>query len=177
VNFKRTYALLLSFSILFCQKEININSLVRINGTYSIKGENHPATGVAFDLKDGKKIMMGNLKNGKKDGVWVELHDFNRRLQETYKDGVLDGFVSIFYENGQKEWRHTYNNGILEGNYTRWHNNGKRAIDGFFENGIPVGVWAWRDENGNIIKKETFKKKKKGILNGLKEYTDKDITK
>ena len=94
---------------------------------------------------------MGIMKNGKKDGVWVEWHNYGRRLQETYKDGVLDGFVSIFYKNGQKEWRHTYNNGVLEGNYTRWHRNGKRAIDGFFEDGIPVGVWAWRDEEGNIF--------------------------
>ncbi len=120
---------------------------------------------------------MGIMKNGKKDGVWVEWHNYGRRLQETYKDGVLDGFVSIFYKNGQKEWRHTYNNGVLEGNYTRWHRNGKRAIDGFFEDGIPVGVWAWRDEKGNIIKKETFKRKEKGLLRDMKEYVDKEMIK
>jgi len=89
----------------------------------------------------------------------------------------LDGFVSIFFKNGQKEWRHTYNNGVLEGNYTRWHRNGKRAIDGFFEDGIPVGVWAWRDEKGNIIKRETFKRKEKGFLRDMKEYVDKEMIK
>ena len=51
------------------------------------------------------------------------------------------------------------------------------AIDGFFEDGIPVGVWAWRDEKGNIIKKETFKRKEKGFLRDMKEYIDKEMIK
>ena len=171
MTFKKTFSLFLSFSILFCQKEININSLVKKSDTFIIKGEELPANGVVFQLKNGKKKIMGNLKNGKKNGIWIEWHNYGRRLQETYKNGVLDGFVSIYYMNGQKEWRHTYNNGVLEGNYTRWHKNGKRAIDGFFENGIPVGIWAWRDKDGNILKKETFRRRKKGIMKGMKEYT------
>ena len=51
------------------------------------------------------------------------------------------------------------------------------TIDGFFEDGIPVGVWAWRDEKGNIIKKETFKRKEKGFLRDMKEYVDKEMIK
>ena len=115
--------------------------------------------------------------DGKKEGTWREPHPNNRILVENYNNGKLDGSVSLFYKNGQKEWRHTYNNGVLEGNYTRWHRNGKRAIDGFFEDGIPVGVWAWRDEKGNIIKKETFKRKEKGFLRDMKEYVDKEMIK
>ena len=172
MTFKKTFSLFLSFSVLFCQKEININSLVKKSDTFIIKGEELPANGIVFQLKNGKREIMGNLKNGKKNGIWIEWHNYGRRLQETYKNGVLDGFVSIYYMNGQKEWRHTYNNGVLEGNYTRWHKNGKRAIDGFFENGIPVGIWAWRDKDGNILKRETFKRKEKGIIKGMKEYTD-----
>ena len=115
--------------------------------------------------------------DGKKQGTWKEFHPNKRILVENYNNGKLDGSVSLFYKNGQKEWRHTYNNGVLEGNYTRWHRNGKRAIDGFFEDGIPVGVWAWRNEEGNIIKKETFKRKEKGFLRGMKEYVDKEMIK
>ena len=85
-----------------------------MNDTFIIKGEELPANGIVFQLKNGKKEIMGNLKNGKKNGIWIEWHNYGRRLQETYKNGVLDGFVSIYYMNGQKEWRHTYNNGVLE---------------------------------------------------------------
>ena len=172
-----SFTFLILVSLLTGQKEIDLNNLEKINNIFFIEGENIPADGSIYQYRNGKKEIMGIMKNGKKDGVWVEWHNYGRRLQETYKDGVLDGFVSIFYKNGQKEWRHTYNNGVLEGNYTRWHRNGKRAIDGFFEDGMPVGVWAWRDEKGNIIKKETFKRKEKGFLRDMKEYVDKEMIK
>ena len=173
----RIYIFILLLSSLSGQKEIDFNSLEKINDIFSIKGENTPVNARIYQYKNGKKEIMGIMKNGKKEGIWVEWHNYGRRLQETYKNGVLDGFVSIFYKNGQKEWRHTYNNGVLEGNYTRWHSNGKRAIDGFFENGIPVGIWAWRDKGGNIIKKETFKREEKSFIRGMKEYVHKEMIK
>jgi len=173
----RIYIFILLLSSLSGQKEIDINSLEQINDIFSIKGENIPVNARIYQYRNGKKEIMGIMKDGKKDGIWVEWHNYGRRLQETYKNGILDGFVSIFYKNGQKEWRHTYNNGVLEGNYTRWHSNGKRAIDGFFENGIPVGIWAWRDRDGNIIKKETFKREEKSFIRGMKEYVHKEIVK
>jgi len=172
---KNYFIVFLTLSNLSGQKEINIKSLVNIDKSYRLIGQIQPADGIVFDLKKGKKVKMGRLKNGKKIGVWVEWHPDDRRLQETYSNGLLDGSVSLFYKNGQKEWRHTYNNGILEGNYTRWHQNGQRAIDGFFENGVPVGIWAWRDKEGNIIKKEAFKKRTKGVLSGFTEYIDVEI--
>ena len=119
-------------------------------------------------------MIMGRVKSGKKHGLWTEIHHYDRRLQETYKNGLLDGFVSLFYANGQKEWRHTYNNGTLDGNYTKWYENGQIAMDGFFEDGLPVGIWLWRDINGKIIKKEIFKKKTKGFISNVKEYVDKE---
>ena len=162
-------------SILFGQGEFNINSLVNEDNIYKIKGQSDLVTGTVFTILENKKIRMGRLSNGKKNGIWTEWHPNERRLQETYKKGLLDGPVSFFYKNGQKEWRYTYNNGILEGNHTKWHKNGKRAVDGFFESGSPVGVWCWRNKDGKIIKKEIFKKRKKGILNGYNEYVDKEL--
>jgi len=172
---KYSFIVLITLSNLSGQREINIKSLVNIDKTYRIKGQQKPADGIVFDFKKEKKVKIGRLKNGKKVGVWIEWHPNERRLQETYKNGLLDGHVSLFYKNGQKEWRHTYNNGILEGNYTRWHQNGQRTTDGFFENGVPVGIWTWRDKEGNIIKKETFKKRAKGFLSGFTEYIDVEI--
>ena len=45
---------------------------------------------------------------------------------------------------------------------------------GFFESGEPVGIWCWRNKDGAIIKKETFKKGKKGVFKGYKEYIVKE---
>ena len=38
----------------------------------------------------------------------------------------------------------------------------------------PNAETAERNEKGNIIKKETFKRKDKGFLRGMKEYVDKE---
>ena len=153
-----------SFSFLFAQIEYNLESLDFINNTYTLKNQNDPINGIVFQLNDAKKMIMGKVVNGKRHGFWTELHPNNRRLEETYKNGLLDGFVSLFYPNGQKEWRHTYNNGILDGNYTEWHDNGQMSMDGFFENGIPVGIWLWKDKYGKIIKKKSIEIGLRGLF-------------
>ena len=45
---------------------------------------------------------MGVLKKGRKHGRWIEWHPDERRLEENYKNGILDGSVSLFFKNGQK---------------------------------------------------------------------------
>ena len=92
---------------------------------------------------------------------------------ENYKNGNLDGAVSLFYTNGQKEWRYNYSNGILNGSYSRWYSNGIKATNGYFENGEPVGLWAWWDKNGVITKKQDYPPKKIGVTRGHNQYTDK----
>ena len=47
-------------------------------------------------------------------------------------------------------------------------------MDGFFENGVPVGIWVWKDKNGDIMKKEIYKSREKGLLKGLNQYVDKN---
>ena len=154
---------------------ININSVAKKGGIYMLKENGNIADGKVYIISKGKKMDMGVLVLGVKQGVWIEWHPDGRRLQETYKNGLLDGSVSLFYKNGQKEWRYTYNNGVLDGNYTKWFKNGKRRVEGAFESGLPVGLWCWRTEDGTILKKEAFREKEKGILIGYKEYTIKEI--
>tara|TARA_B100000214_G_scaffold375486_1_gene362083 strand:+ start:874 stop:1437 length:564 start_codon:yes stop_codon:yes gene_type:complete len=167
------YSIPLLISIQYSQ-ELYMNSLITIDGIYIKNGDKVPANGTVYHFKKERKYRMGKLINGKKDGTWIEWHHKNRRLQETYKNGILDGSVSLFFQNGQKEWRHTYANGILDGNYTRWYENGHKAMDGFFENGVPVGIWVWKDKNGDIMKKEIYKSREKGLLKGLNQYVDKN---
>ena len=50
-----------------------------------------PAAGLVFSIVNNKKINMGRLIKGKKQGYWLEIHRDERRLEETYKDGQLDG--------------------------------------------------------------------------------------
>ena len=111
-----------------------------------------------YELNNYEKRFLGNLVDGKKHGTWKEFHPNKRVLVENYKNGNLDGAVSLFYTNGQKEWRYNYSNGILNGSYSRWYSNGIKATNGYFENGEPVGLWAWWDKNGVITKKTIIRK-------------------
>ena len=89
-----------------------------------------------FSLSEhNKKKFLGKLVNGKKHGTWKEVYSDMRTLVENYKNGNLEGSVSLFYKNGQKEWRYNYANGILNGTYTRWYKNGQKKREGTYKNG------------------------------------------
>ena len=167
--------LLLIISNIFPQEEFNIRSLINVNGTYNKMDSKQPAVGLVYKMVNNKKVNMGLLVNGKKHGHWIEMHPDHRRLEETYKHGLLDGAVSLYYKDGQREWRYTYNHGILDGPYTKWYKNGQRSVEGAFENGDAIGLWAWWDKQGKITKKEIFKKGTRGYLTGYKEYISKYI--
>ncbi len=152
------------------QNSYNINSLLKSDGIYKSKNETEPANGLVYNLIKNKKVKMGNLINGKKHGRWIEWHPDERRLDENYKHGLLDGNISFYYKSGQREWRYTFKNDVLDGIHTKWYINGKKMKEGFFENGKSVGIWVWWDQNGNIIRKEKFPHRKKGAYNEHKEY-------
>jgi len=99
-----------------------------------------------------------SLKNQSyKKNIETSVYPHNRKLSETFFNGSLDGFVTLFYNNGQPEWRHVYYKGNLHGISTKWNFSGKRIIEGHYENGDSVGIWRWWDENGNIKNKKKFK--------------------
>ncbi len=171
-HFKPCYLSLL-FTLLFGQKEYDIKSLRKIDGIFMVYGENKPAEGNVFKMIDNEKNNMGILKKGKKHGRWIEWHPDQQRLEENYINGFLDGSVSLFFKNGQRQWRYYYTMGILNGNYTRWYITGQKAIDGYFESGEEVGTWFWWNEEGQLMKTQDFKKKKNGMITGHNQYIDK----
>ena len=83
---------------------------------------------------------------------------------------MLDGYVSLFYKTGQREWRHTFNNGQFEGLWTYWYENGQKMKEGSFECGDSTGIWIWWDKNGRVKKEKKYKKRKNGIWTNHNEY-------
>jgi len=64
---------LLFLSLSFSQKEYNVNDLIKMdNGLATVKFSDEPITGKVYEYfgeKDNlKKVYMGNLLNGKKEG-------------------------------------------------------------------------------------------------------------
>ena len=118
--------LLLSFSVGFSQQEYNINDLIKMdNGLYTLKFSDEPITGKVYgnfgEVRPYKKVFMGNLLNGKKEGRWKSyFHSTGKKKYDlNFRDGKEDGLQTWWYENGQKAREETYKDGeLIESN--RW---------------------------------------------------------
>jgi antitoxin component YwqK of YwqJK toxin-antitoxin module len=63
--------------------------------------------------KTGPKHREGPYKDGKKDGLWTEWHQYGQKSEEaTWKDGKKHGLQTNWYHrNGQKMKETTYKDG------------------------------------------------------------------
>jgi len=162
--------LLLFIGLAWGQKDYNIKQIIEQGGIYMEKFSDEIVNGNVYQMSDDIIIPLGKMKNGKKDGLWTEWYPNKRKLEETYKHGMLDGFVSLFYKTGQREWRHTYNNGQFDGLWTYWYEDGHKMKEGSFECGDSIGIWIWWDENGNVKKEKKYKKRENAVWANYNEY-------
>jgi len=101
-------------------------------------------------------ILVNHLSSKDSSKNKVLFYPHNRKLLETYSNKVLDGPVSLFYKNGQPEWRNTYYKGILHGLSTKWNISGKKIMEGYYNNGDSSGVWFWWNNSGELIGEKSF---------------------
>ena len=95
--------------IIGCTKDpINYeNLLYEKDGVFYGKESNKPYSGKVFSLYgDGKKKTVGNLKNGKSNGLWI-----------------------WFHENGVKKYEGNWKNGKGHGLWKRYHKNGRYTLE------------------------------------------------
>ena len=81
-----------------CSKPINDDTLIDKGGLKYHPGTKELYTGKTTKNRYGIRTI---YKNGQK------------RTEETYKDGELNGLFTYWYENGQKKSERTYKNGKL----------------------------------------------------------------
>ena len=89
--------------------------------------------------ENGQKKEEETYKNGEIDGLhtlWYE--DGQKRSEGTYKDGNL-GLWTSWYDNGQKKEEKTYKDGEIDGLSTKWYENGHKEKEENFKNGIEHG--------------------------------------
>ena len=113
-------SLLLFLSVGVCQQEYNVNDLIEMdNGLWTEKFSDEPITGKVYGYfgEEGnlKKVYIGNVRNGKKEGRWKSYYHSSgkKRYDSNFKDGKRDGINTFWYENGQKKEEGTYKDGKL----------------------------------------------------------------
>ena len=179
---------LLFLSVGLSQQEYNGNDLVEMdNGLWTEKFSDEPITGKVYggfgEDDNLKKVYMGNLLNGKKEGRWKsyyhstgkkkydyyykngELDGLNtnwyengqKKVEGTYKDGEGYGLHTIWYENGQKEYEGTWKDGKRDGLHTSWYENGQKEMELTFKDGKKEGLWTNWYENGQKRSEWTYK--------------------
>jgi antitoxin component YwqK of YwqJK toxin-antitoxin module len=108
---------LLFLSIGLSQQEYNDNDLIEMdNGLWTEKFSDEPITGKVFgyfgEESNPKKVYIGNVRNGKKEGKWVSYYHSTgkKRFEYNFKNGKEDGLCIEWSENGQKssEWISNY---------------------------------------------------------------------
>ena len=155
--------LILSLLFLSCgdsQQEYIRNDLVEMdNGLWTEKFSDEPITGKVYDYfgeeSNPKKVHMGNIRDGKKEGKWVSyFHSTGKKKSEyNFKDGEMDGLHTQWYENGQKKWEGNYKDGKKDGLENHWFENGQKEFEVTMKDGKKNGIKSYEGtfKDGKVI--------------------------
>ena len=150
---------------------------------YYKKGSDTPYSGIIYLLyENGQPHFEGAIKDGKKDGLYVEWHKNGQKKSEvnykdgkddglavgwyeggqkqgevTYKDGKYDGLMRLWYKNGQKKSEVNYKDGKEDGLAVAWYENGKKQGEANFKNGKQDGLAVMWHKNGQKMNEGTYK--------------------
>ena len=147
---------LLILSVGFSQQEYNSNDITEMdNGLWTEKFSDKPITGKVYGyygtVKPLKKVYIGKLLNGKKEGRWKNYYHSTGKKSEdfNFKNGKEVGLFTEWYENGQKDREETYKTGKLDGLSTVWYENGQKEREGTYKDGKLISEKEW-NEDGSV---------------------------
>jgi len=105
------------------------------------------------------KIMEIEMKNGKRNGKFVERY-FDNKTKATafYKNDLLDGTEIHYYRTGDPSLKINYTKGLKNGPVTTWYSNGIVKESGYYVNDLFDGDWESYDERGLLIGEGKFVK-------------------
>jgi len=128
------------FTILFCLTSsvgwsLEYKDLVKRDGVYYKKFSDVPFTGKVTGQEQG------SIKNGKKDGSWIEYWDNGQlKLKGNWKNGMSEGSWVYYYDNGKLDSKGDFKNGHLEGSWVSYKRNGtvSKELTGTYKNGKKI---------------------------------------
>jgi antitoxin component YwqK of YwqJK toxin-antitoxin module len=92
------------------------------------------------------------------------------KMEMTLKNGLLNGYVKIYFESGKLNEVRAYKMGQKDGNWITYNENGVKTGEANYKNDKKDGIWLIYDENGTL-RSEMFyiKGEKTGIW---KQYNE-----
>lgn len=100
----------------------------------------------------GTAVARGQVDvSGRRQGTWMLLDPAGReRLESTWRDGLLDGPVIRYDENGQKRGAWRMEKGAQVGTASEWYASGALRSTREYVEGWDLGPWVVHDEAGNV---------------------------
>ncbi|MBW2962852.1 toxin-antitoxin system YwqK family antitoxin [Mesonia aestuariivivens] len=143
---------------------------------------------VEFFTPKGKLLTKGQFKDKKRIGEWIYFHKGTAiiMMKENYKNDLLNGLKSIYFENGKLAETQEYLKGIKQGenfiygangNLIQYYNyqqgsldgackiynpQGKLTAEGNYKKGLRDGIWKFH-ENEKLTHTEKFPKEKPSV--------------
>ncbi len=105
-----------------------------------LQASREPLTGWVKDLYgDGKLKALERYRNGLLDGSSTKWYQNGQRMcAGEYRAGQLHGVATTWHENGQKQGESHLVDGKLDGTLTRWDAQGRKVKQQQYRNGSPV---------------------------------------
>lgn len=92
-------------------------------------------------------------KQGQLDRQYFSFIDGKMRLKGEYVNGEIEGWFFSFYSNGQIKQRGLYKNNILQGIESEYFEDGKLELQRTYKEGLEDGVYFVYYENGKLKRK------------------------
>ena len=145
------------------KEAVDFDSLEERDDLHYQTNESEPYSGwVKMMYDSGQVKILGQSKDGKREGLFTEWHDNGQKKEEgTFKDGRWDGLWTFWHENGTKRAEVTYRDGKRDGLFTLWHENGQKRREVTFKDDEPDGLLTNWHPNGQKKSEETRKNGKK----------------
>jgi antitoxin component YwqK of YwqJK toxin-antitoxin module len=131
--------------IVGCSKLEVLQDLIPVAGTY----RNGNIVSITYHKKSRSGIEKVKYEQYYENG--------QKKTEESWKDGKLNGKKTRWYENGQKWGEEYYRDGKESGLSTSWDENGQKWKEGTYKDGNKNGKWTELYENGQKKWEGTYK--------------------
>jgi len=136
--------------------EYNIKQLTQIDETplFTHKETTQEMNGKIFQvLENDKKVYLGQLINGKPDGLWIKRSVNGNKIKEgNYNNNLLEGYFALYHPNGSKSLEGSILHGKKNGLFAMYHENGVRSFRGEYFDGVGKGKWIYYNEESEKIR-------------------------
>ena len=121
-------------------------------------------------LPDGKKKeSLEYNQAGKRNGIRILWDSLGKKItEETWLNDPKTVKTKTFHPNGKVNEIFLYQGNYLQGIFQKFSENRKLAISGIYKNSKKNGLWEYYDEDGNLLKVETWRMDKLSSTKNMK---------